>query len=57
MAPKDINAWLRYIESLHPKSIAMGLERVKQVIGRLKLQKNFKVISVAGTNGKGSTCA
>jgi dihydrofolate synthase/folylpolyglutamate synthase len=57
LAPKDINTWLRYIESLHPKSIAMGLERVKQVIARLKLQKNFKVISVAGTNGKGSTCA
>lgn len=57
LAPKDLNAWLRYIESLHPKSIAMGLERVKQVIGRLKLQTNFKIISVAGTNGKGSTCA
>lgn len=57
LARNDLNAWLSYIESLHPKSIAMGLERVKQVIGRLKLQKNFKVISVAGTNGKGSTCA
>src|SRR3989338_3972164 len=57
LVPKDLNAWLRYIESLHPKSIAMGLERVKQVIWRLKLQPNFKIISVAGTNGKGSTCA
>ncbi|MDO9282620.1 MAG: bifunctional tetrahydrofolate synthase/dihydrofolate synthase [Methylotenera sp.] len=57
LAPENLNAWLRYIESLHPKSIAMGLARVKQVIGRLKLQPNFKIISVAGTNGKGSTCA
>jgi dihydrofolate synthase/folylpolyglutamate synthase len=35
----------------------MGLERVKRVLERLSLQLDFKIITVAGTNGKGSTCA
>ncbi|NOT15326.1 MAG: bifunctional tetrahydrofolate synthase/dihydrofolate synthase [Methylotenera sp.] len=55
--PKNLPAWLSYIESLHPKSIAMGLARVQRVIAQLKLQPKFTVITVAGTNGKGSTCA
>ena len=54
---RDLADWLTYIESLHPKSIAMGLQRVNQVIKRLKLYPDFKIITVAGTNGKGSTCA
>lgn len=54
---QDLAAWLRHIEQLHPKAIAMGLERVRQVIARLSLKPNFKIITVAGTNGKGSTCA
>ncbi|MDP1657986.1 MAG: bifunctional tetrahydrofolate synthase/dihydrofolate synthase [Methylotenera sp.] len=54
---KNLDAWLSYIERLHPKSIAMGLDRVKLIIDRLKLQPNFVIITVAGTNGKGSTCA
>lgn len=54
---KDLAAWLSYIESLHPKSIAMGLDRVKCVISRLSLKPTFPIITVAGTNGKGSTCA
>jgi dihydrofolate synthase/folylpolyglutamate synthase len=57
LATRDLASWLRYIESLHPKSIAMGLERVKQVIARLKLHPKFTIVTVAGTNGKGSTCA
>jgi dihydrofolate synthase/folylpolyglutamate synthase len=55
--PKDLSSWLSYIESLHPKSIAMGLDRIKLMIERLQLQPEFPIISVAGTNGKGSTCA
>ncbi|HOY69945.1 MAG TPA: bifunctional tetrahydrofolate synthase/dihydrofolate synthase [Methylotenera sp.] len=55
--PKDLPAWLSYIESLHPKAIAMGLERVKRMVERLNLQPTFSIITVAGTNGKGSTCA
>lgn len=57
MAQRDLAAWLSHIEQLHPKSIAMGLERVKRVLERLSLQLDFKIITVAGTNGKGSTCA
>lgn len=57
MVHRDLASWLSHIERLHPKSIAMGLERVKQVILRLSLRPNFKIITVAGTNGKGSTCA
>ena len=57
LADRDLPSWLSYIESLHPKSIAMGLERVKSVIARLKLNPKFTIITVAGTNGKGSTCA
>lgn len=54
---KSLAEWLSYIESLHPKSIAMGLDRVKQMIDRLKLHPKFTIITVTGTNGKGSTCA
>jgi dihydrofolate synthase/folylpolyglutamate synthase len=49
--------WLTYLESLHPKTIALGLERVAQVWQRLNLQPNFPIITVGGTNGKGSVCA
>ncbi|MEI2615830.1 MAG: bifunctional tetrahydrofolate synthase/dihydrofolate synthase [Methylotenera sp.] len=54
---QDLASWLQYIESLHPKSIAMGLERITRMIERLQLNPAFKIITVAGTNGKGSTCA
>lgn len=56
-APSTVNEWLAYIESLHPASIEMGLDRVNAVIQRLELAVNFPIISIAGTNGKGSTCA
>jgi len=49
--------WLAYIEALHPKAIAMGLDRVKTVADKLQLNPKFPIISVAGTNGKGSVCA
>ena len=49
--------WLTYLESLHPKTIALGLERVAQVKQRLNLQPDFPIIVVGGTNGKGSVCA
>lgn len=55
--PQTLAAWLAYIEALHPKSIEMGLERVNLVRQRLSLSSTFPVIIVAGTNGKGSTCA
>ncbi|MDD5179728.1 MAG: bifunctional folylpolyglutamate synthase/dihydrofolate synthase [Gallionellaceae bacterium] len=55
--PQKLADWLSHLESLHPKTIALGLERVVQVKQRLNLQPNFPVIIVGGTNGKGSVCA
>lgn len=53
----NLHDWLTYLESLHPKTIALGLERVAQVKQRLNLQPDFPIITVGGTNGKGSVCA
>jgi dihydrofolate synthase/folylpolyglutamate synthase len=55
--PKNLATWLSYIESLHTKPVAMGLDRVKRIIDYIQLAPTFPIITVAGTNGKGSTCA
>ncbi|MDP2695202.1 MAG: bifunctional tetrahydrofolate synthase/dihydrofolate synthase [Gallionella sp.] len=55
--PNTLADWLIYLESLHPKTIALGLERVAQVKQRLNLNPDFPAIAVGGTNGKGSVCA
>lgn len=52
-----LDDWLRHCEQLHPVGIDMGLERVREVARRLDLRFECPVITVAGTNGKGSTCA
>lgn len=55
-ATAGLDAWLSYLEALHPTEIELGLERVQAVAQRLKIQPGkAKVITVAGTNGKGST--
>ena len=54
---KTLDDWLAYCEQIHPKGIDMGLERVRKVAHRLGLAFKCLVITVAGTNGKGSTCA
>ena len=55
---KSLADWLAYIEHQHPQAIAMGLDRVRDVATRMKLQRPAKkVITIGGTNGKGSTVA
>ena len=54
---RSLEDWLRYIEWQHPKSIALGLERVSQVFSRMGSRIDCPVFTVGGTNGKGSTCA
>jgi dihydrofolate synthase/folylpolyglutamate synthase len=55
---RDLAAWLDHAERLHPKSIDLGLGRVAAVLRRLDLQRPpFTVLTVGGTNGKGSCVA
>ena len=56
-SPHDLAAWLARCLRLHPKEIEMTLERTRRVKERLNLQFSGPMIAVAGTNGKGSTCA
>jgi dihydrofolate synthase / folylpolyglutamate synthase len=55
--PETLAEWLAHAERLHPKTIDMGLDRVRTVADRMALTFSCPVITVAGTNGKGSSCA
>ena len=56
--PTTLADWLAYIERQHPNAIEMGLDRVRAVAARMGLgTPASRVITVAGTNGKGSTVA
>ncbi|MDE2408451.1 MAG: bifunctional tetrahydrofolate synthase/dihydrofolate synthase [Xanthomonadaceae bacterium] len=55
---ESLSDWLAFIGQQHPDAIALGLARVRDVANRMGLQHpGAQVISVAGTNGKGSTVA
>ncbi|WP_345302947.1 bifunctional tetrahydrofolate synthase/dihydrofolate synthase [Lysobacter hankyongensis] len=63
MTARTLPEWLAFIERQHPKTIAMGLERVRAVAdamalpGRVLSRPARQVTIVGGTNGKGSTVA
>ena len=59
MRYKKLQDWLNWQETLNPKEIDLGLDRVNAVLKKLSFSAHFfcPVISVAGTNGKGSTVA
>jgi dihydrofolate synthase/folylpolyglutamate synthase len=54
---RSLADWLAFIERQHPQSIALGLDRVREVHSKLKASLACLVFTVGGTNGKGSTCA
>ena len=56
-AQQHLDDWLSHCERLHPKEIDMTLARVNALRDRLGLRFQAPVVMVAGTNGKGSTCA
>jgi dihydrofolate synthase/folylpolyglutamate synthase len=58
MKSRSLKQWLDWLETLHPSEIELGLQRVSTVAKKLNVQSlGCPVITVAGTNGKGSTVA
>jgi len=58
MTARSLSDWLSYLEQLHPSAIDMGLDRSRQVALQAGLSRPApRVVTVTGTNGKGSTCA
>ncbi len=55
--PTTLTAWLVHSAALHPNSMDLSLERTVEVAQRLGIKFTVPLITVAGTNGKGSTCA
>jgi len=58
MNKASLEGWLQRLETLHPNAMELGLERVAEVANRLQLLPVVQpVVTVGGTNGKGSTVA
>ena len=58
----QLSDWLAWLETLHPSEIELGVDRIRIVADRLHIlsrlqSSNIKIITIAGTNGKGSTVA
>ena len=56
-SPETLKGWLELLERRPGLPIRLGLERVAQVRDALDSRGDAVVITVGGTNGKGSTCA
>jgi dihydrofolate synthase/folylpolyglutamate synthase len=57
IAVRTLADWLQHLETAHSRPIDLGLERVEAVRAALDLRFDVPVITVGGTNGKGSVCA
>lgn len=55
--PETLDGWLSLLEARHGQTIQLGLDRVQRVRDALELPQTCPLITVGGTNGKGSTCA
>jgi dihydrofolate synthase/folylpolyglutamate synthase len=55
--PQTLADWLAHCAAMHPRSMDLSLERTVAVARKLGIQFSVPLITVAGTNGKGSTCA
>ncbi|NMP31256.1 bifunctional tetrahydrofolate synthase/dihydrofolate synthase [Thalassotalea sp. M1531] len=54
----SLSQWLCYLETIHTQEIDLGLDRINRVAKSMSISLDFaKVLTVAGTNGKGTTCA
>ena len=53
----QLQDWLQWMEAQHPRQIDLGLDRVSAVFQQMNLALTMPVITVAGTNGKGSCVA
>lgn len=54
---KNLASWLELLEQRHPDAIRLGLDRVEVVLGAMNCSTDAVVVTVGGTNGKGSVCA
>jgi dihydrofolate synthase/folylpolyglutamate synthase len=57
LSRRSLDDWLQYISAQHPATIALGLDRVREVAARMAFARPPVVVTIGGTNGKGSTCA
>ncbi len=54
----NLEDWLNWLETLHPQKIDLGLDRIKEVLAAMGLERPpYRIITVGGTNGKGSCVA